>query len=535
MKRTAIAAALAALLLVVAGGPPSAGQEPAGADASLHAAAFAGDVAAVRRLIAAGADLDAKDPYGSTPLAIAATFGKTDVARALVDAGADPTVANPAGSTALHIAALFGRVEIVKALLAKGAPRFLRDGEGSTAFDIVAAPLAEDRELYDRLEAALGPLGLKIDRDALAKARPEIEGLLRPRPGELADVRFAPAAGADWPVAAPADVGLDPALLAELYLDAAHVEKLYGLLVVRHGKLVAEGYWHGSAREKKELLNSVTKSYTSALVGIALARGDLPGLDAKMIDSFPEFADRIEDPRKKAITVRQMLEMRAGYPWEEADPAWKKALLAGDYLPCVVDFPLTEDPGTTFQYSNVTSHFLGVVLARATGQDLASYGTEHLFAPLGVEVGDWMKDPAGYRYGHAMIRFTAREAARFGQLYLDGGERDGKRIVPAEWVEASLAKHSEKVGTAGLVDGRLARYFRDAGYGYQWWSARVGAHEFPFAWGHGGQLVVLLPELDMVIVTTADPQVVKFDAEEWRDERSVLNLVGKFVRSLPEE
>ena len=345
-----------------------------------------------------------------------------------------------------------------------------------------------------------------------------------------AAVDYAPLDREDWPVSTPAEQGLDPELVAELYLNAAEQETLYGLLVVKNGYLVAEGYFNEGSVGQKALLQSASKSYISALVGIALEQGCLSSVDQKMLDFFPESADRIADPRKAQITLRQMLQMRAGYPDEETDSAYLDALYWGEYLPLIADFPLVDDPGTAFNYSNLTSSWLAILLARACGMDLKSYAQEYLFSPMDVEVGDWLQDRDGHYIGSGGIHLTAREAARFGALYLDDGEYQGKQIVPADWVHDSLQTYSEGVRNYG----RSVR-FRDMGYGYQWWSARAGDHRFNFAWGHGGQLIVLLDELDMVIVTTADPFFGQHDGQSWKHEKATMNLVGDFIKSLPKE
>ena len=317
------------------------------------------------------------------------------------------------------------------------------------------------------------------------------------------------------------------------------METLYGLLVIKNGHLIAERYFNeGAAEQKNFALQSVTKSYTSALVGIALDQGFLSGTDQKMMDFFPEFTGQINDPRKKQITIGDMLKMRSGYPWEERTPPYLDILFfSGNWrwLSHIVDFPLTSDPGTEFSYSNLTSHLLGVIVARACNTDLKSYGQENLFSPINAEVGDWTSDPDNYNWGWGEISFTARDIARFGLLYLNGGEYGGKQVVSEEWVRESLQTYSEDINFTGWFSSKLGSYFSDIGYGYQWWSARVGNHRFNFAWGHGGNLIILLDELDMVVVTTADPLHGILGDEAWKHEGAIIDLVGKFIKSFPKE
>jgi CubicO group peptidase (beta-lactamase class C family) len=335
----------------------------------------------------------------------------------------------------------------------------------------------------------------------------------------------------DWKVSTPAEQGLDPELVAELYRNAAELDTLYGLLVIRNGYLIAEGYFNFASIARKVALASVTKSYTSALVGIALHQGFLSSVDQKMIDFFPEFAAQVTDPRKEQITIRQMLKMRSGYPWEEFTPPYLDMLVSNsNWLPRIVDFPLTSDPGTAFGYSNLTAHLLAVIVARACDTDLLTYGQQNLFSPIDARVGAWPRDANHYFYGSGDISFSARDTAKFGLLYLNHGEYEGQQVVPADWVSESLQTYSQH-----LYSDKLGRYFRDIGYGYLWWSARAGVHPFNYAWGHGGNLIILLHDLNMVIVTTANPLHGVWGQEAWEKEGAIIDLVGRFITTLPRE
>lgn len=518
--------------------PLSAQEQPA-PPASLHVAALQGDLAVVRHHIEAGADLNVRDAYGSTALMVAATFGQADVARALVEAGADLNLINDDGATALHIAAFLCHREIVQALLDHGADRTLRDNFGNMAVDAVAAPFEDVAGMYDRLARALEPLGLRLNHDRIRSARPAMMEMLRPRADALDAVAYTPLALDDWAASTPAAEGLDARLVAELYRDAAALPNLYGLLVIKNDRLIAESYFGVGSVSQVSGRQSVTKSFTSALVGIALDRGCLSSVDQKLLDFFPEFAGQVTDPRKAQISIHDLVQMRAGYPWEEREPPHFDLLFRRDnwhWLPHIVDFPLTSDPGTVFGYSNLTSHLLAVIVARACETDLAPYAEEHLFSPIGGELRGWTTDPDHYNWGYGEIYVTARDMAKFGALYLHHGEYHGRRVLPADWVRASLHRYSE-----GMYDDTWQRedshytgpYLRDVGYGYQWWSARVGEHRIDFAWGHGGNLIILLPALDMIVVTTADP-LYEYPAETgWRFEAAIINLVGRFIRSLP--
>jgi CubicO group peptidase (beta-lactamase class C family) len=226
--------------------------------------------------------------------------------------------------------------------------------------------------------------------------------------------------------------------------------------------------------------------------------------------------------------------MQGGYPSEETDPVYWDALWSAKYVGKIVDIPLTEDPGSSFQYSNLTSNWLAIIISRACNMDLKSFGQEFLFSPLKVNLGDWPQDLDGYFIGSGDIQFTARDMAKFGLMYLNKGEFNGRQIISSDWIRESLQNYTVNINSVGVKSSRLGRYFHNIGYGYQWWSGNAGGHQFNFAWGHGGQLIVLIKNLNMVIVTTADPFYGKEEHwKAWEFEQAVINVVGKFINSLP--
>lgn len=358
-----------------------------------------------------------------------------------------------------------------------------------------------------------------------------------PSTEDLEAVDYTPLPGDDWEVSTPAEQGIDPKLVAELYYKADELETIKGLLVVKNGKLIAEGYFNGGSVDEMFDRASATKSFTSALVGIALDQGCLSSVDQKMIDFFPEFAGELDDPRKEQITIQDLLQMRGGYPDEEYTPPYMEILYFSDnwhHIPHLVDFPLTSEPGTEFAYSNLTSHLLGVIVTRACDTDLQSFAQQHLFSPINAEVGDWYPDADDYRLGSMGIFVKARDMAKFGSLFLHGGEYQGDQVISASWVMESLQRYSEGIKRGGETSSKYGT-FRDLGYGYQWWSAKVGNHNFNYAVGHGGNYIILLDDLDMIIITTADPMHGVFGGESWKHEGAINNLVAEFINSLPSE
>lgn len=351
-----------------------------------------------------------------------------------------------------------------------------------------------------------------------------------PSTEDLDSVDYSPLIRDDWPVSTPSEQGLDSRLVAETYLNAAELETLYSLLIVKNGYLVAEDYFNDGSVDQKDRLQSVTKSVTSALVGIALEQGCLSGVDQKMVDFFPEVAGDITDPRKEQITVRDLLEMRGGYPNEEDGQAFWDGLLSGHYPPLIEGFPLVSDPGTTFHYSNLSSNWLGIIVDRSCGMNLKSYAQEHLFSPLDVVPGEWGQDAEGHNNGCGDLHLAPRDAAKFGLLYLNDGIYNGNEIIPSEWVEDSLQTYSVNEAFVKRVGE-----FRNIGYGYQWWSADTDDYHVNFAWGHGGQLIVLVDQLDMVVVTTSYPFWLEHNDQSWKHEKAIITMVSKFIDSVPPE
>ena len=339
------------------------------------------------------------------------------------------------------------------------------------------------------------------------------------------DFRFAPPEVPGIPTSTPEDLDMNRRELEKLYDEASKLETIRGLLVLRNGRLVSEAYWNGSGPETAGHIQSVTKSVVGALVGIALEEGAITSLDQPMMDYFPELASRIGDPRKKQITVRHLLQMRAGFPWEESTPELFDILFRQGFRPTdIIRIPLIRAPGIDHDYSNFSSHVLGIIVSRATGRDLLDYAGEKLFDPLGIEPAGWTEHWDGYRGGHAGLELTARDMAKFGLLIENGGRWDGIPIVPEAWIRDSLSMYSEEAW-----DYRIGRHVKDMAYGYQWWTVQMGGQECRMAWGHGGQLIVLAEDLDLIVVVTADPFPRRSDGQTWRHEKANINLAADFI------
>ena len=287
---------------------------------------------------------------------------------------------------------------------------------------------------------------------------------------------------------------MDSAQLVRM-LDAVLARKLniHSLLIIRHGYLVAEVYYGANSPTLKHDLYSVTKSFTSALVGIAIHEGYIHGVNQPVLDLFADRQVANLDARKKAMTLEHLLTMSSGLDWPESgnaytttDNPYVRMMRSPDWVQFVLDRPMAQPPGAAFNYNSGASHLLSAIVQKTTGTSTLAFAHEHLFKPLGIADVAWGADAAGIAVGGSDLRLTPRDMAKFGYLYLRGGVWDGGQIVPAEWVKTSTTKHI-KSSDAGLD------------YGYQWWIWPDGFA----AQGLGGQYVFVRPRQDLVVVFTA--------------------------------
>jgi CubicO group peptidase (beta-lactamase class C family) len=265
--------------------------------------------------------------------------------------------------------------------------------------------------------------------------------------------------------------------------------------MVRHGKLVAEGYFNGYGADTLHDLRSTGKSFTSALAGIAIEQG-LFAVDDPIATLIPQFENHANmDARKRAITIRHLLDMRSGFEcndWNSASAGNEERMYqARDWVGFILDLPMANEPGTVASYCTGGVIVLGQVIASRSGMTLDAYAAAYLFAPLGIQQVAWRTAPDGNATGGGGLKLRPRDAAKFGQLYLNGGVWNGARVVPAEWVTASR----ERVTALG-----------NDSYGRLWWK-RSFAHggalvDSFFTSGNGGNFIFVFPALDLVVVFT---------------------------------
>jgi CubicO group peptidase (beta-lactamase class C family) len=339
-----------------------------------------------------------------------------------------------------------------------------------------------------------------------------------------------------WRISTPAAEGLDAAPLDRLAQDVdagtfGHVDRVF---VARHGRVVFDRRWQHDYRaigkgrrtgfgwgadaepveglppefnyldadrhpflEDTQLhsLQSVTKSVTSLLVGVAIRRGAIAGVEAKLLGFFGDRDLAKVDERLRRATLADLLTMRTGIDWHETDRPLDRTNttlqleMSAEWIAFTLAQPMDAAPGEKWAYNSGGSHLMSGVLKHATGVFADAFAKEHLFAPLGIRDFHWKKDPQGFPDTEGGLYLAAEDLAKIGHLVLHDGVWDGTRLLPEGWVAASCTRHAEVGG------GR--------GYGYQWWRIDCGDVPVWAGLGFGGQVLLVIPSRRIVAVVNA--------------------------------
>jgi CubicO group peptidase (beta-lactamase class C family) len=305
-----------------------------------------------------------------------------------------------------------------------------------------------------------------------------------------------------WQTSLPEQQGMDSSNLAKM-LDYIVNRKLdvHSVLIVRNGYLVTEAYFYPYRPDTLHSIYSCTKSFVSALIGIALDKGFIRGVDQPLWSMFPDRAIANVDPRKQAITLENLLTMSSGLDWPEWDVAYssptnivRQMLLSPDPVQFVLDRPMQTDPGKRFNYNTGGSNLLSATVEQTTGKSTLEFARTNLFEPLGISKLFWARAQNGMYRGGEGLMLTPRDMAKFGYLYLNRGAWDGRQIIPAMWVDTSTKNHISTERQAFAGDQ----------YGYQWWLGWMQSPGFFAASGVGGQYILVIPERNLVVVFTSE-------------------------------
>ena len=292
------------------------------------------------------------------------------------------------------------------------------------------------------------------------------------------------------PRSSPEEQGISSKAVEEFVEAVDKIDTLHSFMLLRHGKVVAEGWWKPESAEKPHILNSLSKSFTSTAIGLAIAEGKLK-LNDHVLQFFPDDAPADPSDNLKALTVRDLLTMTGGHDTEP------KADKSGPSVKTFLAHPFVHPPGTHFQYNTMGTYTLSAIVTKVTGQTTLDYLKPRLFDPLGIEDPQWKASAEGYSLGGYGLYLRTEDIAKFGQLYLQNGKWNGRQLIPKRWVKQATTK---QVPNDQESHSRMGPDWQQ-GYCFQFWRCTHNAYRGD---GAAGQLCVVMPDKDAVVAITAD-------------------------------
>ena len=265
------------------------------------------------------------------------------------------------------------------------------------------------------------------------------------------------------------------------------------VMVQQAGEVVAEAHSGRMHADRATNIKSASKSIMGLLVGIAIREGYLDGVDQPIGPFFPDYFSGNPEPAKEAITIGDLLSMRSGLESTSRRNygAW---VVSDSWVDYALSQPLVTRPGEQRIYSTGNTHLLSAILTEATSMSVKAFAERYLFNPMDIDVGGWDRDPQGYYFGGNNMALSPRSLLKIGELVLDQGRYGGEQLVPAAWIETSLGRYTRS---------RYNPYF----YGYLWWQHQLNGYDIQFAWGNGGQYIMVIPALQAVLAITAASDV----------------------------
>ncbi|WP_459846423.1 serine hydrolase domain-containing protein [Fusibacter bizertensis] len=292
----------------------------------------------------------------------------------------------------------------------------------------------------------------------------------------------------------PESQGMSSELLYDMYQEiTARGLDFHHIMILRNGKIVTEAHYYPYGADDLHIVNSITKDFTSALIGIAIDDGLIGGVDDPVVNYFEnQVIDNMSDNKRK-LTIENLLTMTAGMDWTETGnysgdkDTYTQMWKSDNQIQFILDRDIVKLPGTSFYYNTGASHLLSGILTNATGKSAFDYGTEKLFEPLGIHKLFWSADNQGVSSGGSRLFIAPIDLAKFGMLYLEHGKFQGKQLLQEDWIKISTSKI---INTPHGIAGRW-------GYGYQWWMNSFGGYS---GRGYAGQYLFVLPEKNIVAV-----------------------------------
>jgi CubicO group peptidase (beta-lactamase class C family) len=291
------------------------------------------------------------------------------------------------------------------------------------------------------------------------------------------------------PDSTPEEQGMDSKVLATAFSNFQKYSGVYSLLVMRNGKIVAEQYYNGKNKDSYTNIASISKSFISALTGIALKEQLIDSLKQRLPDFFPTCFQNEPDSVKREITIENLLTMTSGLkPITDASNDW---LSIPDIISYAIALPLLGAPGKLFGYNTSLTHMLAKIISNKSGKSTFDYAKNNLFDKLGITCSRWDKDLFGNYIGGTDMYFTPRDLLKLGYLYLNDGKLNGVEIIPAEWVKASITP--------------FIKVEQNYYYCYNWWRMVSSGSTVFFAEGYGGQYIFVFKDYNLVVVATSNP------------------------------
>lgn len=332
----------------------------------------------------------------------------------------------------------------------------------------------------------------------------------------------------EWQTAKLADVGMDPQYLTDFeYIINSKYKNINGIVVVRKGYIVYERYYNGYCSIDTHNVASVTKSFISALIGIAIDGGYIKSVDQKVMDFFPEYLSDSDNILKRTITIKHLLTMTAPFPWKQ-EPL-DRLRRQKDWVKYTLDQLGRNGQIGKFQYSTAGVHLLSAIITRATGMTAREFANKHLFKPIGIkEISDykmksfklddvfgknitgWIKDPQGNTSGGWGLTITPRDMARFGFLYLNHGVWDSKHIVSEKWIDESTSWDNKQIISEKWIESTAMNTCK---YGYLWWLFNLENTLGYTAAGSGGNHIFCIPKKDLVVVIAS--KIIQKPQDRW--------------------
>src|SRR5437588_377198 len=306
----------------------------------------------------------------------------------------------------------------------------------------------------------------------------------------LAAIPPAHAGGSALPRSTPEAQGISSQSIREFVETVDKINTLHSFMLVRRGQVIAEGWWKPEAADKPHVLHSLSKSFNSTAVGLAIADGKL-SLDDPVLKFFPADAPPNPSDNLKAMKVRDLLTMTCGHDTEP------KSAGGGPSVKQFLAHPVPHEPGTHFQYNTMGSYTLSAIVTKVTGQTTLEFLKPRLFEPLGIEHPEWASSPEGNSLGGYGLKLCTEDIAKFGQLYLQKGKWNGKQLIPEKWIEQATSKQvpNDQEGHSKISIDWIQ------GYGFQFWRCTHNAYRGD---GANGQLCIVIPDKDAVLAITAD-------------------------------